>query len=162
MTIKHGAHTFNIDPASTDTYRHYHEGQRSGWPWSRLTSSRWSSGGPTKPAPEKSRRRTWPMPTSCSARIQTVSAPEDRNPPAPGAPQPLFGGQEVASSTWIAMVTDVETGYSGIRQIRLDSEGWLESLADLVERDIMRRSGIDAHRSRGRRGNHPGHRTADC
>jgi molybdopterin-guanine dinucleotide biosynthesis protein B len=26
MTIKHGAHTFNIDPASTDTYRHYHEG----------------------------------------------------------------------------------------------------------------------------------------
>ena len=27
MTIKHGAHTFNIDPATTDTYRHYHEGQ---------------------------------------------------------------------------------------------------------------------------------------
>ena len=26
MTIKHGAHTFNIDPQSTDTYRHYHEG----------------------------------------------------------------------------------------------------------------------------------------
>ncbi|MEW5915865.1 MAG: molybdopterin-guanine dinucleotide biosynthesis protein B [Gemmatimonadota bacterium] len=26
MTIKHGAHTFNIDPATTDTYRHYHEG----------------------------------------------------------------------------------------------------------------------------------------
>ncbi len=26
MTIKHGHHTFNIDPASTDTYRHYHEG----------------------------------------------------------------------------------------------------------------------------------------
>jgi molybdopterin-guanine dinucleotide biosynthesis protein len=27
MTIKHGAHTFNIDPATTDTYRHYHEGR---------------------------------------------------------------------------------------------------------------------------------------
>src|SRR5829696_9454726 len=27
MTIKHGAHTFNIDPSTTDTYRHYHEGQ---------------------------------------------------------------------------------------------------------------------------------------
>ncbi len=26
MTIKHGAHTFNIDPDTTDTYRHYHEG----------------------------------------------------------------------------------------------------------------------------------------
>jgi molybdopterin-guanine dinucleotide biosynthesis protein B len=26
MTIKHGAHTFNIDPSTTDTYRHYHEG----------------------------------------------------------------------------------------------------------------------------------------
>src|SRR5215211_7118821 len=27
ITIKHGSHTFNIDPATTDTYRHYHEGQ---------------------------------------------------------------------------------------------------------------------------------------
>src|SRR5215213_4942148 len=27
MTIKHGSHTFNIDPATTDTYRHYHEGR---------------------------------------------------------------------------------------------------------------------------------------
>src|SRR5215211_3381531 len=26
MTIKHGSHTFNLDPATTDTYRHYHEG----------------------------------------------------------------------------------------------------------------------------------------
>src|ERR1044071_422214 len=26
MTIKHGSHTFNIDPSTTDTYRHYHEG----------------------------------------------------------------------------------------------------------------------------------------
>src|SRR5919202_5658085 len=26
MTIKHGAHTFNIDPATTDTYRPSHEG----------------------------------------------------------------------------------------------------------------------------------------
>src|SRR5687768_17765938 len=27
MTIKHGSHTFNLDPATTDTYRHYHEGE---------------------------------------------------------------------------------------------------------------------------------------
>ncbi|MEP7343764.1 MAG: molybdopterin-guanine dinucleotide biosynthesis protein B [Gemmatimonadaceae bacterium] len=27
MTIKHGTHTFNIDPSTTDTYRHYHEGE---------------------------------------------------------------------------------------------------------------------------------------
>lgn len=26
MIIKHGSHTFNIDPSTTDTYRHYHEG----------------------------------------------------------------------------------------------------------------------------------------
>lgn len=26
MTVKHGTHTFNIDPETTDTYRHYHEG----------------------------------------------------------------------------------------------------------------------------------------
>ncbi len=27
MTIKHGSHTFNLDPATTDTYRHFHEGE---------------------------------------------------------------------------------------------------------------------------------------
>ena len=27
MTIKHGTHTFNLDPEGTDTYRHYHEGE---------------------------------------------------------------------------------------------------------------------------------------
>src|SRR5918994_292698 len=27
MTIKHGSHTFNLDPSTTDTYRHYHEGE---------------------------------------------------------------------------------------------------------------------------------------
>jgi len=27
MTIKHGTHTFNLDPANTDTFRHFHEGQ---------------------------------------------------------------------------------------------------------------------------------------
>ena len=27
MTIKHGTHTFNLDPAGTDTYRHFHEGE---------------------------------------------------------------------------------------------------------------------------------------
>jgi len=27
MILKHGSHTFSLDPAATDTYRHYHEGQ---------------------------------------------------------------------------------------------------------------------------------------
>ena len=27
MTIKHGTHTFNIDPSTTDTHRHFHEGE---------------------------------------------------------------------------------------------------------------------------------------
>lgn len=27
MTIKHGSHTYNLDPANTDTYRHFHEGE---------------------------------------------------------------------------------------------------------------------------------------
>ena len=26
MILKHGSHTFSLDPAGTDTYRHYHEG----------------------------------------------------------------------------------------------------------------------------------------
>jgi molybdopterin-guanine dinucleotide biosynthesis protein MobB len=27
MVIKHGTHTFNLDPSNTDTYRHFHEGE---------------------------------------------------------------------------------------------------------------------------------------
>lgn len=27
MTIKHGSHTFSLDPSTTDTWRHFHEGE---------------------------------------------------------------------------------------------------------------------------------------
>lgn len=30
MTIKHGSHTFSLDPQATDTWRHFHEGEAEG------------------------------------------------------------------------------------------------------------------------------------
>jgi hypothetical protein len=52
---------------------------------------------------------------------------------------PLFGGSEIDGSTLRLMVTDDDLFRGNLRVIRLDSPGWLESLADFVERDIMKR-----------------------
>lgn len=143
MTIKHGAHTFNIDPASTDTYRHYHEGHAERVamvaPDKFALVVRWSDeAGPEEIAATHLADADIVL---CEG-FKRSALPKIEIHRRQAHPRPLFGGPEVASSTWIAMVTDVETGYPGIRRIRLDSEGWLESLADLVEQDIMRR-GVD-------------------
>jgi molybdopterin-guanine dinucleotide biosynthesis protein MobB len=52
---------------------------------------------------------------------------------------PLSGGPEVDAATYLAMVTNADVVHPSLRVIRLDSNGWLESLADLVERDVMQR-----------------------
>jgi hypothetical protein len=49
----------------------------------------------------------------------------------------LYGGTEIDSSTVRLLVTD-DQSLGAVPVIRLDAPGWLESLADFVERDIMK------------------------
>ena len=80
MTIKHGSHTFNIDPSTTDTYRHYHEGQAErvamAAPDKFALIVRWGD----ELGPEEIAARHM---TRCGHRgvrgIQAVAAPEDRS-----------------------------------------------------------------------------------
>lgn len=142
MTIKHGAHTFNIDPASTDTYRHYHEGQAERVamvaPDKFALVVRWSDEeGPQEIAAKHMADADIVL---CEG-FKRSALPKIEVHRRQAHAMPLFGGPEVNSKTCIAMVTDDDTAYSGIRLIRLDSEGWLESVADLVERDVMKRGG---------------------
>jgi molybdopterin-guanine dinucleotide biosynthesis protein B len=143
MTIKHGAHTFNIDPASTDTYRHYHEGQAERVamvaPDKFALVVRWSDeAGPEEIAAKHMADADIVL---CEG-FKRSSLPKIEIHRRDAHPQPLFGGPEVEMETYIAIVTDVDTEYPGVRRVPLDSDLWLESLADLVERDIMKR-GID-------------------
>jgi len=140
MTIKHGAHTFNIDPASTDTYRHYHEGQAERVamvaPDKFALVVRWSDeAGPEEIAAHHMADAGIVI---CEG-FKRSSLPKIEIHRRDAHPKPLFGGPEVEAQTYIAMVTDMDTEYPGVRRIRLNAEGWLESLADLVERDIMKR-----------------------
>ena len=142
MTIKHGAHTFNIDPSTTDTYRHYHEGHAErvamAAPDKFALIMRWSDElGPEEIATrhmsdadivicEGFKRSTLPK-----IEIHRREAHES----------PLLGSTAVEARTYRAMVTDDDRVSTALPVIRLDVEDWLEKLAGFVEREIMNRSG---------------------
>jgi molybdopterin-guanine dinucleotide biosynthesis protein MobB len=140
MTIKHGAHTFNIDPASTDTYRHYHEGQAErvamAAPDKFALVMRWSDElGPETIA----ERYMSDADLVLCEGFKRSSLPKIEIHRRAAHDTPLFGGPEIDGSTLRLMVTDDDSFRGNLRVIRLDSPGWLESLADFVERDIMKR-----------------------
>jgi molybdopterin-guanine dinucleotide biosynthesis protein MobB len=140
MTIKHGAHTFNIDPASTDTYRHYHEGQAErvamAAPDKFALVMRWSDElGPETIA----ERYMSDADLVLCEGFKRSSLPKIEIHRRAAHDAPLFGGSEIDGSTLRLMVTDDDSFRGNLRVIRLDSPGWLESLADFVERDIMKR-----------------------
>ena len=140
MTIKHGAHTFNIDPASTDTYRHYHEGQAErvamAAPDKFALVMRWSDElGPETIA----ERYMSDADLVLCEGFKRSSLPKIEIHRRAAHDTPLFGGSEIDGSTLRLMVTDDDSFRGNLRVIRLDSPGWLESLADFVERDIMKR-----------------------
>jgi molybdopterin-guanine dinucleotide biosynthesis protein MobB len=143
MTIKHGAHTFNIDPASTDTYRHYHEGQSERVamvaPDKFALVVRWSDElGPEEIA---TRHMADAGIVLCEG-FKRSSLPKIEIHRVEAHATPLLGGMEVDAATYLAMVTNADVEHPGLRMIRLNSNGWLESLANLVERDVMQRGRV--------------------
>ena len=140
MTIKHGAHTFNIDPASTDTYRHYHEGHAERVamvaPDKFALVMRWSE---QLSAEDVAARFMSDADVILCEGFKQSALPKIEIHRREAHPTPLLGGSEVDASTYRAMVTDDASAASNIEVIRLDADGWLGALADFVERDIMRR-----------------------
>lgn len=140
MTIKHGAHTFNIDPASTDTYRHYHEGQAERVamvaPDKFALVLRWSDElGPEEIA---TRHMADADVVICEGFKQSL-LPKIEIHRKDAHATPLLGSTDVDAATYRAVVTDDDQLNPPVDVISLNSERWLETLADLVERDIMRR-----------------------
>ena len=147
MTIKHGAHTFNIDPSTTDTYRHYHEGHAERVamvaPDKFALVMRWSDEvGPEEIA---SRYMADADLVICEGFKQS-SLPKIEIHRREAHDAPLYAGPQVDSSTYRAIVTDDSRLAPAVPVIRLDSHDWLGQLADFVEATIMQKPNAEAHR----------------
>ena len=141
MTIKHGAHTFNIDPSSTDTYRHYHEGRAErvamAAPDKFALVMRWSE---ELSAEEIASRFMAEADIVLCEGFKRSNLPKIEIHRREAHPSPLLGSSDVDASTYRGLITDDERIATDLPVIRLDADGWLEKLAEFVEGTIMNRS----------------------
>jgi molybdopterin-guanine dinucleotide biosynthesis protein B len=140
MTIKHGAHTFNIDPSTTDTYRHYHEGNAErvamSAPDKFALIMRWSD---QLSAEEIASRFMADADIVVCEGFKRSELPKIEIHRRDAHPAPLLGSADVDAGTYRAIVTDDDRVTTTLPVIRLDADGWLERLASLVEQLIMNR-----------------------
>ena len=140
MTIKHGAHTFNIDPSTTDTYRHYHEGNAERVAMVARDKfalvMRWSD--ELRPEAVASRYMADADVVLCEG-FKASALPKIEVHRREVAPVPLFVTGTTPEAQYRAIVTDDAALTAPVPVIRIDQETWVDALASLVERDIMHR-----------------------
>jgi molybdopterin-guanine dinucleotide biosynthesis protein MobB len=146
MTIKHGAHTFNIDPATTDTYRHYHEGQAERVamvaPDKFALVMRWSD---ESPAEEVATTYMSDADVVLCEGFKASSLPRIEIHRRAVADGPLFEAGTERARTYRAIVSDVDLDVP-VPVIRLDAPECIQTLASVVERDIMGTAASSARR----------------
>ena len=138
MTIKHGSHTFNIDPSTTDTYRHYHEGNAErvamAAPDKFALIVRW---GEELTAEEIAARHMSEADVVVCEGFKRSALPKIEIFRKAAHGSPLYDPADEASLHYLAIVADTPVDGATVPVISLDESAWLESLADLVERRIM-------------------------
>ena len=140
MTIKHGTHTFNIDPATTDTYRHFHEGHAErvamASPDRFALVMRWGEeSGPE----EIAERYMSDADVVVCEGFKASTLPRVEIFRRAAHPGPLYDPDSDQARHWLAIVTDDPSFAADVPCIRLDDAGWLDAVVDLVERRVMRR-----------------------
>jgi molybdopterin-guanine dinucleotide biosynthesis protein B len=138
MTIKHGSHTFNLDPAATDTYRHFHEGEAERVvmisPDKFALVMRWEQ----ELAPEAVAERYLHdadivlcegFKTSALPKVEIFRRAEHE--------APLYDAALPNAASWRAMVSDVAPGDLPLPAFHLDEAGWLDQLVAWVERTFL-------------------------
>ncbi|HEX6816336.1 MAG TPA: molybdopterin-guanine dinucleotide biosynthesis protein B [Gemmatimonadaceae bacterium] len=147
MTIKHGSHTFDIDPETTDTYRHYHEGHAEkvamSAPDKFALVERWVD--PLDPEEIARRYMAGADIVLCEGFKQSALPKIEvfRAAAAHDERVPLYDPASPQASRYLAIVTDTPVAAQSVQQISLAMPDWLETVADLIERRVMRR-GSDA------------------
>jgi molybdopterin-guanine dinucleotide biosynthesis protein B len=138
MTLKHGSHTFNLDPATTDTYRHYHEGNAErvamASPDKFAIVERWER----ELAPEEiAARHLAEADLVVCEGFKASALPKVEVHRVAAHPTPLWEVGIAQAATYRAMVSDVVVdGFKGVR-FDLAEPRWLEALADWTETEIM-------------------------
>ena len=142
MTIKHGTHTFNIDPSTTDTFRHYHEGG----------AERVAMVSPDKFALVSRWSEEWTPEHIVDAYLSDADIVLCEGFKASALPRvevwrravggkTLYDAASPAAAHYRAILTDDDVFTAGnVRIIRFTDPAWLNALATLVERDIMQRA----------------------
>lgn len=138
MTLKHGSHTFNLDPAATDTYRHYHEGGAErvamASPDKFAFVQRWAE----ELSPEEIARRYLAEADLVLCEGFKASAlPKLEIHRREVAPAPLWTPGNAQSASWRALATDEPQPEFPGAQFSLASGSWLEELSSWVELEMM-------------------------
>src|SRR5688500_2967334 len=138
MTIKHGSHTFNIDPATTDTYRHYHEGAAErvamSAPDKFALIARWDAElGPE----EIAERHMSDADIVICEGFKMSALPKIEVFRVAAHATPLFTEPGSHRGTLMAIATDVAELEAAVPVVRFSDPGWLEELTSHVESEIM-------------------------
>lgn len=138
MTLKHGSHTFNLDPATTDTYRHFHEGNAErvamASPDKFALVMRWER----EQGPEEiAARYLGEADLVLCEGFKASALPKVEVHRQVAHSSSLYSDGPARPESWRALVSDtIVPGFEGER-FALDSAGWLDALADWVEREYL-------------------------
>lgn len=138
MTIKHGSHTFNMDPVNTDTYRHYHEGKAERVamisPDKFALVAHWEK--PLTPQEIAARFMADADLVLCEG-FKATDLPKVEIFRRAAHDAPLFDPALTNASAWKAMVCDGAMPGLPFPVFRLDQDGWLDELVTWVERQFL-------------------------
>jgi molybdopterin-guanine dinucleotide biosynthesis protein MobB len=140
MTLKHGSHTFNIDPSTTDTYRHYHEGQAERVamvsPDKFALVERWAV---ELPPEEIAARYLAEADLVICEGFKASAIPKVEIHRTAMHSAPLWSADVAQAATWRAMVADAPiAGFPGVR-FDIGAADWIESLATWAEQEFLRK-----------------------
>lgn len=142
MSLKHGSHTFNLDPATTDTYRHYHEGHvervAMASPDKFALVMRWDA----ELGPEAIAERFLSDAALVVCEGFKASAlPKIEVFRRAAHPTPLYdpAADGAAAARYLAIVTDDRSFAAAVPVLHLDDPSWLDALIAIVEHDLMNR-----------------------
>ncbi len=133
MVIKHGSHTFNLDPSTSDTYRHFHEGEAERVamisPDRFALVARWSD----ELSPEEvARRHMGDADIVLCEGFKRSALPKIEVVRRAAHPRSLSRTERSTASTVLAIVTDAPGEIDGARTFDLASPSWLSDLAVFV------------------------------
>jgi len=134
MTIKHGSHTFNIDPETTDTYRHYHEGEAERVamvsPDKFALIMRWTA----EEGPEAiAERYMSDADLVLCEGFKASSLPRIEIFRRAAHSAPLFDPAAPNAALYRAIVTDDDTFDAEVPVVRLSDPDWMTRLVGLVQ-----------------------------